>query len=129
MIKITSYLNDGANWQSKAVMYYIQDEGEFKKEETPYIARWDNFGEQGYVLSVHHYHRRFSICFFQHKNTDVIYSFWWVDEKLVTPCKYNITNLEQIFTEQNFYVSYGEIIEMGNFIIKKIKDFCAEQKK
>lgn len=134
-MKIQHYLNDGANWQSQAVLAYvrsqifrIEDKLEFGEAKDIFswyntrVGRFENCREQGYVFSLQvgfEYERHYAV--YEHRNVDDIcvliadglsmntpsVDFMWKD-KGENPSKYDF--------DKSF--KYGQIIECGKFIIE-----------
>jgi len=59
MCRLKTYLDDGANYQAKAVLAYLQkyegiedswDEAFYRYRAQPLVARWENCREQGYIV-------------------------------------------------------------------------------
>jgi len=87
MIRIDNYLNDGAGWQARAVLAYLQgnifrltDDKYYKKDMSISVGRYENCREQGYVFSLSfygqsdgkpsHFQRNYAV--YQHRNSDQI---------------------------------------------------------
>ena len=89
MTKIDNYLNDGAGWQAKAVLAYLQgnifrltEDKYYKKEITVEVGRYENCREQGYVFTLRFwgedpetkklksFQRNYAV--YQHRNSDQI---------------------------------------------------------
>jgi len=79
-MKLADYMQDGANWQARAVLAVVQDllgEGiadSYNKEYHCYthefkVGRWENCREQGYVVSLHVGTEQLNIAFFEHRNS------------------------------------------------------------
>ncbi len=84
MINVNDYMLDGADYQARAVLAFLQSndnliEDSWNTERGKYeaninIGRWENCREQGYVLSMMSQNRRqINIAFFEHRNSDSIY--------------------------------------------------------
>ena len=83
MTELKYYNQDGANWQARAVLGYLQNSQLFpdkvysEEDYHEYIAkafvgRYENCREQGYVLSVRYHHYQKNYAFYEHRNTDSI---------------------------------------------------------
>jgi hypothetical protein len=81
-IELKNYLQDGANWQARCVLCYLQgniheidflikDELNLEKNETDiYVGRYENCREQGYVVSLCYKGRRINYAIYEHRNSD-----------------------------------------------------------
>ena len=93
MIEIKNYMNDGAGWQAKAVLAYIQGNIHTLTEDKYYgnnvdvlVGRYENCREQGYVINIRffgespeeepgHFKKRTfqrNYAVYQHRNSDNI---------------------------------------------------------
>ena len=65
MLKIDSYMNDGADWQSQAILAYVRAhysiavDASYYEPANDYIAklrvgRYENCREQGYVFQIYY---------------------------------------------------------------------------
>ena len=89
MVKLSHYMQDGACYQARAVLMFLQAEcGEieesYDREKEYYkaivsVARWENCREQGYVVSLRSEDRskQLNIAFFEHRNSDAICAIKW----------------------------------------------------
>ena len=85
-MKIENYLNDGANWQAKCILYYLQSmysyitdstyNANYKRYEAIIdVGRFENCREQGYVFSLRYKTEQRNYCVFEHRNSDNKTSF------------------------------------------------------
>ena len=149
MARIEHYMNDGANWQSQAILayvrayvYQIEDKLEYGEHKGVFnyfstrVGRYEKCTEQGYVFSVQigfHNERHYAV--YEHKNCDNIIvliaeglcmdtpsvDFMWKDKG---------ENASKYDYDKAF--SYGQIVECGRWIIKDMLswiDEIAEKKK
>lgn len=89
MIKLEHYLNDGAGWQAKAVLAYLQgniykltDDRYYGRQIDVSVGRYENCREQGYVFTLRFFgedpetkkpksfQRNYAV--YQHRNSDSI---------------------------------------------------------
>lgn len=93
MTSLEAYLEDGANYQARAVLMFLQSraniEGSWNREEGRYeanvkVTRWENCREQGYITSLRtkDYSRQLNIIFFEHRNSDSIHAVKWEQTSL-----------------------------------------------
>lgn len=134
-MRIENYLNDGANWQSQAVLAYVRsqiyritdklDYGEAKgvfSWHNTRVGRFENCREQGYVFSLQvGFHAEKHYAVYEHRNCDDIcvliaeglsmntpsVDFMWKD-KGENPTKYDF--------DKSF--KYGDIMGCGKYIIE-----------
>ena len=84
MIKLENYLQDGANYQARATLMYLQADAEIeeswnkcyeKYDAKIKVGRWENCREQGYVVSLKNKEKKqLNIAFFGHRNSDEIHA-------------------------------------------------------
>jgi hypothetical protein len=84
MIKLDNYLYDGARWQARAVMCYLQDQVENILDKTYTGNAWDLYGgklfithylngrEKGYVFSLRYNGKQVNYAVFNHCISDCI---------------------------------------------------------
>lgn len=84
MIRLDNYLYDGAGWQARAVMCYLQDRAEHILDKTYTGNAWDlydgklfvthylNGRERGYVFSLRYKTKQVNYAVFQHCISDCI---------------------------------------------------------
>lgn len=88
MHTLMTYLQDGADYQAKAVLAYLQDHGEIEEswndeykcyDAEIQVARWMNGREQGYVVMLpsKDFQKQLNIAFFEHRNSDHICAVRW----------------------------------------------------
>ena len=92
MESLGRYLEDGADAQAKATLSYLQMyenvEESYNHETNGYdakimVARWDNYREQGYVVSlVNEMDQQMNIAFFQHRNSDDVVAVKWMQSSI-----------------------------------------------
>lgn len=136
MINLENYLQDGANYQAKAVLAFLQvianiDES-WNKEAQRYeaeikVSRWENFREQGYVVSLRSrdYKRQLNIIFFEHRNSDSICAVKW--EQITTNApNIDIAEFGNVYKDKydtSHSVGYGKVSEMAEWIAEELKKF------
>lgn len=138
MVSIENYNQDGACWQSRAVLAYIQSQifrlEDFFGKDIFYltrVGRYENCREQGYVVSVSTTTEQINIAFYEHRNCDDICTlvadgttintpnvdFMWKDRG-ENPSKY----------DYNASFRYGEIVKCGKWIIDEIMEWAEKIK-
>lgn len=136
MTNLKNYLEDGANYQAKAVLAFVQINGDIESswdsEEKKYIAepkvaRWENCREQGYIISLKtkDYSKQLNIAFFEHRNSDDICAVKWEQNSMNT---ITIDNAEfgDVYKDKydtSFDVRYGEVVKMADWITKELNEF------
>jgi len=139
MIKLKDYMKDGANYQAKAVLAFLQAgfyiEDSWCKERKEYkaraeVARWENCREQGYVVSMRSedYSRQLNIAFFEHRNYDNICAVKWeqCSMKSLTIDTANFGDVYQTKWDTSHSVGYGNIVKMSDWIVEQFRDFWSE---
>lgn len=82
-VNIEHYLEDGANWQAKLVMVYLQyrtqevldvvwDKEKRKSDATIYVGRYENCREQGYVFTLYYNGKQRHYAVYEHRNSDTL---------------------------------------------------------
>ena len=134
MTRLEHYLDDGANYQARAVLMYLQhrcyiesswDDNAEKYEAVLQVGRWENFREQGYVVSLDNKKReQLNIAFFEHRNSDDICAVRWKQTSLNTltieTAKFG--DIYKTKFDVSFEVSCGEVIRMSDWIIKEFTE-------
>jgi len=139
MTSLAEYLNDGANYQAKSVLAFVQRfsdveqswNHEYKKYDALItVARWENLREQGYVLSMRtkNNDKQLNIAFFEHRNIDNICAVKWEQITWNSP---NIDNavFGDIYRDKydtSFDVGYGEVKKMADWIVNQFNDFWVQ---
>ena len=136
MTKLNSYLQDGANYQARAVMCMIQPwniETSWCTETKQYlaeikIARWENCREQGYVVSFRpgFDSGQLNIAFFEHRNSDSICAVMWEQVTLNSPTIDTADFGGKVYKDKwdvSHEVSYGQILEMSKWIYNQLENY------
>jgi hypothetical protein len=143
-IELKNYLQDGANWQARCVLCYLQgniheidflikDELNLEKNETDiYVGRYENCREQGYVVSLCYKGRRINYAIYEHRNSDELIV-------LKSNCKTtNTPNVDAMWKDKGENASKydydksfscGDIVLCGNWIINDMKLFIIKIEK
>lgn len=136
MTNLSNYQEDGANYQAKAVLAFLQRiadiEESWNKEEKRYeaepkISRWENCREQGYVVSLRSkdYKRQLNIIFFEHRNSDSICAVKWEQVTINAPT-IDTAEFGDVYKDKydtSHSVGYGKVSEMADWIAKELKEF------
>ena len=128
MSDLENYLQDGANYQARAVLMFLQGNSSIEEswcdkrknyKETIKVARWENCREQGYVVSLLDKNRdQINIAFYEHRNSDSIHAIKWLQDDMNS---LNIDNSKfgDIFKDKydtSFSVDWGEVKDMADWI-------------
>lgn len=140
MTNLKHYLQDGANYQARAVLMMLQHfelEADMDTIDKEYIypikvARWENCREQGYVVMLKARNgKNINIAFFEHRNTDGISAVKW--EQPTYPNSPTIDTALPHMGEYadnkyatSFGVSYGNILEMAEWIGEQLQAWWDE---
>ena len=142
MYLLENYLEDGANYQARATLMFLQRDAdieeswndEWKRYDAEIqVARWENCREQGYIISMRSkdYKRQINIAFFEHRNSDQICAVKWKQ------CSTNSLTIEtadfggEVYKDKwdtSFGVGYGEITKMAEWIEEQLEEFWEETK-
>jgi len=140
-MKLNNYLQDGANYQAKAVLAYLtshdgieeswSDDWKGYKAE-PKIARWENCREQGYIvyLRSENFSRQINIAFFEHRNSDSICAVKW-EQYSINSLTIDSADFERIYKNKwdvSFSVGYGEVVKMADWVYEQLSAFWIAQK-
>jgi len=139
MCRLKTYLDDGANYQAKAVLAYLQkyegikdswDEAFYRYRAQPLVARWENCREQGYIvyMSSKSYAKQINIAFFEHRNSDGICAVKWIQNSInsITIENASFGDIYETKWDVSFSVDYGEVVKMSEWIWKELCNFWKE---
>lgn len=138
MTRLENYLQDGANYQARATLMFLQRnaniESSWNKEYKCYdaeikVARWENCREQGYIVSLCSKKfgggKQLNIAFFEHRNSDSICAVKWEQNSMNT-----ITIDNAVFGDvykdkydTSHSVGYGEAYGMAEWITEQLTEF------
>tara|TARA_R110002020_G_scaffold69158_3_gene180225 strand:+ start:1173 stop:1598 length:426 start_codon:yes stop_codon:yes gene_type:complete len=134
MTKLENYLEDGANYQARATLMFLQRDAdieeswndEWKRYDAEIqVARWENCREQGYIVSLRNKKsEKLNIAFFEHRNSDSICAVKWQQESMNT---LTIDNAEfgDVYKDKydtSHSVGYGKAYKMAEWIIEQFKE-------
>lgn len=139
MIQLNQYLQDGANKQARAVLAILQG---FSIEESwnserreyeaqPYVARWENCREQGYVVSLRALGEQLHIAFFEHRNSDSICAIRWKQVYINSPTIDTAEFAGQCYKDKwdvSKEVRPGNITDMADWIGGEFESFWRDEK-
>ena len=137
--EIKQYLQDGANFQARAVLMFLQGILPFiecydrvmKKYHEIYVARWENCIEQGYVVYMINkkYTKQINIAFFEHRNCE-IHAVKWIEKPTLNSPTIDTVNFGDIYKDKwdtTYKVKYGEIKEMAEWIYDELRGFWIKE--
>lgn len=134
MTRLENYLQDGANYQARAVLMFLQNfsniEESWNDERKKYdaeilVARWENCREQGYVVSlVNKKREQLNIAFFEHRNSDSICAVKWQQESMnaLTIDNAKFGNVYKDKFDTSHSVGHGRVYEMSEWIIEQFRE-------
>lgn len=142
MTKLSSYMDDGANPQARAVLAYLQRydgigdswNEEFRRYDADIqVARWENCREQGYVVSLRSldYSKQLNIAFFEHRNSDSIVAVKW-EQISINSLTIDTAQFGNIYRDKWDYSHserVGEAMAMAIWIIDELTEFWIETNK
>lgn len=143
MIKLNQYNRDGANYQARAVLALLQRheglDSSYNRTTGSYdmetwVARWENCREQGYVVCLTDESRKkqLNIAFFEHRNSDSICAIKWEQSPTTNAPTIDNAIFGDIYKDKGDVskrVSYGQVMEMADWIWLELEKFCAEWEK
>lgn len=138
MTRLENYLQDGANYQARATLMFLQRnsniESSWNNKYKCYdaeikVARWENCREQGYIVSLCSQKfgggKQLNIAFFEHRNSDSICAVKWEQNSMNT-----ITIDNAVFGDvykdkydTSHSVGYGKAYEMAEWITEQLTEF------
>ena len=133
MIDIEYYMNDGANWQAKAVLAYLRSlknhtiDKTWNKKYHRYsaefnVGRYENCREQGYIFSVHYKGKQRNYCVYEHRNSDdlcvVVFDGLTINTPTLDMVSDAMGDSKWNYTKE---FPCGQIMECGNYIIDDIR--------
>ena len=134
MTKLENYLKDGANYQARATLMFLQRDAdineswndEWKRYDAEIqVDRWENCREQGYVVILRNKKReQLNIAFFEHRNSDSICAVKWQQESINTLTIDN-AKFGDVYKDKydiSHSVSYGKAKEMAEWIIEQLRE-------
>jgi hypothetical protein len=140
MLKLLEYNQDGANYQARAVLAYLQrhDGIESSWDGDCYcmeaaVSRWENCREQGYVVVIRSrdFSEQMNIAFFEHRNSDSICAVKWNQTTTNAPTIDN-ADFGDVYKDKydvSKRVSYGQAEEMATWIWAQLEEFCTKAMK
>lgn len=134
MTKLKNYLEDGANYQARATLMFLQRDADIEEswndkwkryDAEIQVARWENCREQGYVVSLRNKKReQLNIAFFEHRNSDSICAVKWQQESMNTltidNAKFGDVYKDKYDTSHS--VEYSKAYEMAEWIIEQLRE-------
>jgi hypothetical protein len=138
MTKLHNYLEDGANYQAKCVLIFLQRILEEDDEKRIAVGRWENCREQGYVISFHRHDKisdifpqyksiQMNIAWFEHRNSDSIHAIKWEQNTINTPtidiADFTEANIYKDSFDTSYQVTYKDFMKMAEWIKKQIDEF------
>lgn len=135
MTDLKNYNNDGANYQAKAVLAFLQifriveswdvDKRDYLAE--PKVSRWENGREQGYVvmLTSADLSKQLNIAFFEHRNSDSICAVKWEQTTINAPT-IDTAEFGDVYKDKydvSHSVDYAKVKEMADWIKEELTKF------
>lgn len=126
-MKISNYLEDGANWQAQSVLAYLKRliPSSFNIE----VTRYDNCREQGYIFfcrkNVGREVYQKNVAVYEHRNSDALCIVVFDKVTFNDPINSDVwENMKDKYdTTESF--SYGSIVECGNCIFDIFDEFIS----
>ena len=141
---LQNYLQDGANFQARAVLMFFQNfdiEESWNTDRKQYmakieVARWENCREQGYILTLVNpksgTNEQLNIIFFEHRNSDNICAVKWTQPLTFNTPTIKDAEFGDIYKTKydvSFEVSYGEIRKMSEWIKNELTQYWVNNNK
>lgn len=140
MADLFTYLDDGANYQAKAVVAYLgRVEGIDESYDpttnmflaNPKVARFENCREQGYVVYLRgaDYIQQINLVVFEHRNSDSIVVIKWFGTSLNAPTLASIPQEHPWLNNKHYndaLFDYGKAEEAATFIMNELTEFWIE---
>lgn len=139
MLSIDSYMNDGADWQSQAILAYVRahiymaiDKSYYQPSNCYFarvkVGRYENCREQGYVFKVTYEGTIdvLNLCVYQHRNCERICILVNNAFTINTP---TIEDMWKGKDREDKDFQCGEIVECGEWLIEEMRKFiekCVE---
>lgn len=127
---IDNYMNDGADYQARAVLCFLQG-AEIAGANEFYlnVSRWQNCREQGYIITARSldHSKQTNIIFFEHRNSDAICAVQW-DQKSLNSLNIDNAEFGDIYKTKfdvSHRVEYGQIMAMSDWIENQLTRFYA----
>ena len=131
---IFSYMQDGSDHQSRAVLSHVQLCMEYfyaqRDNEEINISRWENGREQGYVIWATCKSEQINIAFFQHRNSDDIHCVVW-NQKTMNAPNIETSKMGDIYKNKDdttFRVKCYKYAEMGDYIYDRLISFFSNRR-
>jgi len=137
MTRLENYLQDGANYQARAVLMLLQGKSnieeswndEFKQYDAEInVGRWENCREQGYVVSLRTkgmLSKQLNIAFFEHRNSDDICAVKW-EQSSFNSLTIDNAEFDEVYKNKydvSFSTKYCEVEKMTDWIEEQLKNF------
>lgn len=142
LTELSNYHSDGANWQAKLVMVYLQyrtqevldvvwDKEKHKSEATIYVGRYENCREQGYVFTLNYGIKQRHYAVYEHRNADVLCVL------ISNAISINTPNADVMWADKENATKWdvdgafpcGDFMNCVAYIIENMKDVLNEWKK
>lgn len=135
-MKMHKYMQDGANYQARAVLAFLQVNDGIEAswndklmcyESNIDIARWENCREQGYIVSMRDktHKKQLNIIFFEHRNGDSICAVKWkqmsMNSLTIDTAKFG--NIYKDKYDTSYDVGHGEVFQMATWIWQQFEGF------
>lgn len=148
MTSLEYYLQDGANWQAKAILCILQfrqnevldivwNKETHRNEGDIYVGRYENCREQGYVFTLSYKGKQRHYAVYEHRNSDDIIVLISNEHSINTPSiktmwadkPENATkyDYDKAFPVYNFEECVDFLVEDMSKTLKEWKDKTGEQ--
>lgn len=121
-MKITEYLNDGANWQAQSVLAYLKRIVTYSCVKYVEVTRYENFREQGYIFYLSKGGEQMNVAVYEHRNSDALCI-------VAFKCSPHLPSREEVWKHMNDMwdvtksFNEGEIKECAKCILDIFEEF------
>ena len=126
-MKISNYLEDGANWQAQSVLVYLKRliPSSFEIE----VTRYDNCREQGYIFFCRKYvggkQYQKNVAVYEHRNSDELCIVEFDKVTFNDPINSDVwENMKDKYDVTKSF-DYGNIVECGDCIFDIFDEFIS----
>lgn len=140
MTYLEDYLKDGANYQARAVLMFLQGNTNIEEswnsqeyEAKIKVARWENCREQGYIVSLRtsDFRKQINIAFFEHRNSNRIHAVEW-EQTSINTLTIDTAKFGEIYKDKydtSFSVDWREAFKMADWVTERLIEFWVNNSK